>query len=165
MFCIENVFRNVKEISLNSYYFIIEFIENRQSSGEIIRYRISPHVKYMINERIKQEEEKRAKPEKNKEKQNAKSKQKDEAAKSEKREKSPQKKKEAVSVATTVIAEDTTSINTFTYDTISINSEEKVRQEKLEEQKRIEFLNNLSKLRKENLNMICYGLPEIYMIN
>ena len=34
-----------------------------------------------------------------------------------------------------------------------------------EEQKRIEFLNNLSKLRKENLNMICYGLPEVYVTN
>ena len=35
----------------------------------------------------------------------------------------------------------------------------------LEEEKRLEVINNLAKLRRENYNMVCYGLPDIYMWN
>ena len=135
-------------------------MENRQSVGEIVRYRAAPHLKYLIKEKSKKEEERRQQAEKEKEKKDTKKDTKKDVGS--KIDKSPSKKgeKKRTESALTVDAKATIDTNWNEMD-----NEEKARLESAEEEKSQEYPKNISKLRKENLNLICYGLPDVYMMN
>jgi len=127
---------------------LLEFIENRQSCGEVVRYRVSPHLKFILTESPKKEEKDDKKtqlaniPEKKDDKKD-KNKKETIKEKSPSRSKSPAKKVDPSAAAQENLAENNTK--------------------EQEEEKRAEMISNLARLRRENYNMICYGLPDIYM--
>jgi hypothetical protein len=138
-----------------------EYLDNRQSSGEIVRYRTAPHHKFLLEEKARKEEEKRAQAEKEKEKKDTKKDTKKDAVKASEAPKSPRKKGDSAKqeVKSAVVEETPAVVDP------AVEAEEKARIEALEQEKRQQRLNDLSKLRKENLNMICFGLPDVYMMN
>ena len=128
-------------------------MENRQSVGEIIRFKVSPHVKKIIEDNIKREElKKQQQAEKEKEKKEKK----DTKAGSE-RNKSPSNKK----------GEKPSELPRTTSGAVQ-STEDLSDQPSLvdiEEQKHLELLKSLSQIKKENFNMVCYGLPDVFMSN
>lgn len=122
-----------------------EFLENRQSCGEIIRYRIAPHLRQIISEKLKREEELKrlasAKKETKKDKKESSS----AKAKSPTREKSPNRKQPDTIQEDAVLEQEIAETNTEEPDT-TIDS-------------------NPTRIKLENSNMVCFGLPDIYMIN
>lgn len=123
-----------------------EFLEGRQSSGEIIRYRVSPHLKHLLTEAKKEEESKAAaaqetkkEPKKESKKDEKKSKDSVPVAKSPARSKSPSKKYQESS-----------------QDIMSSQRE-------ADEENKMILFQKLSAVRNENCNMVCYGLPDVFM--
>lgn len=120
--------------------FHLEFLENRQSCGEILRSKASPHLKLILAENMRKEEERRLAIN-----------EKDKKGDSKKTE----SKKETKSKSPTLTEEEREQAR---------REEEDAEMKKHEEEtKRIEMIKNLSRLRKENLNMVCYGLPDVFI--
>ena len=135
---------------------IEESLENRQSVGEIVRFRVSPHVKEIIQNNIKKEElKKQQQAEKEKEKKEKK----DTKAGGSERTKSPgnNKKSEKPSemAATARLASEITAQ--------SVSELSHSSQADAEEQKHLELVKMLSQIKKEYFNMVCYGLPDVFM--
>lgn len=102
---------------------------------------MSPHLRFILNENAKKEEEKKQAAANEKDKKDAK---KPDAKTKDAKPKSPKKLEN----------ESQSGISPFHVD----------EQSKAEEEaKRLELLKNLSRVNKENLNMVCYGLPDVYM--
>jgi hypothetical protein len=135
-------------------------LEQRQSVGEIVRYRSAPHIKFLLQEKIQKEEEKRAQGDREKEKKDAKKDAKKDGKETASGTKSPTKGKRDKANESKLDVQTDLSSSILTEE-----AEEKTRLEALAEEKRQEFFKQLSRLRKENLNMICYGLPDVYMMN
>jgi hypothetical protein len=141
-------------------------LEHRQSVGEIVRYRSAPHQKYLIQEKIRKEEEKRMQGEKEKEKKDAKKDPKKDAKEPPSGSKSPSKAAKRDKTSDSILdVRATMDASVVTAVDPAFEAEEKARLEALEEEKRREFFKQISRLRKENLNMICYGLPDVYMMD
>jgi len=109
-----------------------EFLDNRQSCGEIVRYRVSPHIKNALSEVKKEEDKVLVVVDKTKVKE------------------ALDKKKES--------EENTTLVS-------SSEKEEEEARKNEEEMRQAEFMRKLERLKMENLNMVCYGIPDIYMSN
>jgi hypothetical protein len=114
-------------------------LENRQSCGEIVRYRVSPHIKSVLFE-VKKDDEKLVVPDKTKAKEGAKE--------------LGTNKKES--------EEKLTSLDGSGGD--GGEKEEEARRTE-EEMKQAEFMRNLERIRMDNLNMVCYGIPDVYLTN
>lgn len=136
---------------------ILEFIENRQSCGEIIRFKTSPYLKHLITENQKKEEEKKQTSGGEKDKKGTNDKKGDKKAdnksKSPSRSKSPAKKTEKEKAAE---HSDESKAKPTTADSEAENA--KALQDE-------ELLRKLAQIRKENFNMVCYGLPDVYITN
>jgi hypothetical protein len=111
----------------------IDLLSTQQSIGEIIRYRISPHIKLILAAKAKKEEEtKKPAVAADKKDGNKKGELKNE-------------KKETKS-AITIVSMDENKKNVEA-DLIKYENE----------------LKELEKIKKENINMVCYGLPDVIM--
>ena len=131
-----------------------EFLENRQSSGEIVRFRISPHIKHILMEAAKKEEESKVSSNEKEAKKDAKKDAKKETIKEEKKSKSPVKS--SAPVAKSPPRSPTKKQQESSDDIMSSQRE-------AEEENKLIHLQKLMQLRKENCNMVCYGLPDIFM--
>ena len=137
-----------------------EFMEHRQSCGEIIRYRVSPHLKHMLMEAAKKEEEARiALVEKEANKKEGAAKKEDKkntmvVLKDEKKSKSPTKNS---------AHGDKSPTRAKSPPKKDPAEELLIRQREAEEEAKLVLLQKLSELRKENCNMVCYGLPDVFM--
>lgn len=151
-----------------------EFMENRQSAGELIRNRISPHVKQILADNVKREELKRQQQQQQAEKE-----------KESKRKATVKGGGEAAKVTTKASAAVGDTNNKSSTIAITLNQEsliedeeeqkqkqqqlemelQKQRDIELEEERRAQVVAEMAKLRKENCNMICYGLPDLFMTN
>jgi hypothetical protein len=108
-------------------------LSTQQSIGEIIRYRISPHIKLILAAKTKKEEEtKKPAVAADKKDGNKKGELKNE-------------KKESKSAITIVTIDE--SKKNVEADLIKYENE----------------LKELEKIKKENINMVCYGLPDVIM--
>ena len=121
-------------------YLIEELLDNRQSCGEVIRYRLSPHVKKILSDVAKKEEE--TKPVQ-----------------------ADKDKKEKITKKDTEAAKSPMKSAKMDESIVSAENIEASESSHHDELKRIEFIKNLERLRKENSNMILYGLPDIYLAN
>ena len=135
-----------------------EFLENRQSSGEIIRFKISPHIKYMLTEASKKEEENKAINSEKDAKKDAKKEGKKDTVKDEKKSKSPAKSS-APATKSPPRSKSPTKKQQESSDDILASQRE------AEEENRLIHLQKLMQLKKENCNMVCYGLPDVFMQN
>jgi septum formation inhibitor MinC len=130
-----------------------EFFENRKSCGEIVQARVSPHIKLIIEQNQKKEEEmrqtllEREKKEK-KDKENKK-----ESSKESKNKSATEKKHVEAAKAEQVVSN------------IQEEQEDQAAQKELEDMRIADLIKNLSKIKKENCNLICYGLPDVYLSN
>lgn len=113
-------------------------MENRQSCGEINRYRTSPLIKKILTDYAKKEEEKLVVPDK----------------KTNKKDSEPKTPSKTEKASDKGSEEGTARTN---------ESNEALKAE--EEQKHAEFMKSLERLRKENFNMVLYGIPDVYMAN
>lgn len=111
-----------------------ELMEKREACGEIVRYKVSPHLKFLLEE--EKEEKKPAVEEKK------------EGKKTDKKEITTKKEEQKKKEAEPEVAKDSQEARY-----LQMNKEEK----------RLQILRNLSVVRKENLNMVCYGLPDVYL--
>ncbi|CAF0832143.1 unnamed protein product [Brachionus calyciflorus] len=123
-----------------------DLIENRQPIGEIVRYRIAPHLKFLQQKEKEEEERKSVANSKNENKKDKKDAKPNKSDKKESKAASP--KKQQVDLDLESHADDSDYYNNKQFD---------------KEAKRLETLRNLSIMRKENLNMVCYGLPDVYL--
>jgi len=130
-----------------------EFFEDRQSCGEIVRNRVSPHIKLIIEQNLKKEEEmkqtllEREKKEK-KDKENKK-----ESSKESKNKSATEKKQNEAAKVEQVVSN------------IQEEQEDQAVQKELEEMRIADLIKNFSKIKKENCNLVCYGLPDVYLSN
>lgn len=107
-----------------------QLMEKREACGEIVRYKMSPHLKFLLEE--EKEEKKSPVGEKK------------EGKKTDKKETKETRKKEAE-------------------PEVVQDSEEARYLQVNKEEKRLQILRELAVVRKENLNMVCYGLPDVYL--
>lgn len=135
-----------------------DLVENRQSSAETVRYLRAPHIKEYIVEQMKREEDSRRQAAEKKEA-NKKEK-KDSAGVNSAKAKSPSRDKSPK------------SMNKKHPDTIREDAEVNIEQEKsvqlvISEEANTE--SNVASLARSisvaNSNMICFGLPDIYLTN
>ena len=108
-----------------------------QSIGEIIRYRISPQIKLILAAKAKKEEESK----------------KPAAAGDASNKKDGNKKVEIKKEKTQDLK---SAVTTVTLDESKKNTEADLIKYENE-------LKELEKIKKENINMVCYGLPDIIM--
>lgn len=142
---------------------IKEFLDERQSCGEIVHYRASPHLKFMLQEKLREADEKREQSEKDG-KDNKKDGGKKEAKKSDgekTRQKSPAKKGSKSEGGKAGVEPENEQAAKEAAEAERIAAELAAEQER----KKQELLDKLSKIRKENMNLVCYGLPDLYMVN
>ena len=104
---------------------------------------MSPHIKQVLTDHAnKDEESKTVAVEKGKEK--------------------PKKEAEPAKAASTTAKDKNATPKSDEIDVEVVKDENK---EAEEQQKKLEFIKKLERLRKENFNMVLYGIPDIYLSN
>ena len=137
---------------------IKEFLENRQSCGEIIRYKVSPHLKQILMDNQKKFEERKQSVV---EKGGKEGKQKDKDKEGKEKDKPTAAAKQTKSKSVERIK----SAKSEPPKEKTQEEDEEAIKIKLEEENKFRLLKELAKLRQENCNMICYGIPDIYFTN
>lgn len=119
-----------------------------QAIGEIIRYRISPHIKQMLINKAKKEEESQKKQAQNLDAKDAAKK---------------DAKKDAKDKAKSPMRTDKKSLPA-TADSLQIDEKQQQQKDELELNE-LKELQNLAIITKEKCNMVCYGVPDVYLVN
>lgn len=142
----------VVENSMKFAGMLKEFLDSRQSCGEVVRYQIAPHLKKILTDNLKREEELKKTLTENKSKESK--------AKKENVTKKSLAKKNMDNLKEDPIIEEAKQGLT---DANEYDPEAAAQQQQLIDNENL--LQELSIPKLENANMICFGLPDLFLCN